>query len=85
MVTGHHHGNRAAPWRLLADCKAIKSWTVGRSENGATYKPSVCLYSLSICVYPLAGDDLEAVFLEILGAVLFRGLVEFDTVVHRHT
>ena len=36
-------------------------------------------------MYPLAGDDLEAVFLEILGAVLFRGLVEFDTVVHHHT
>ena len=36
-------------------------------------------------MYPLAGDDLEAVFLEILGTVLLRELVEFDTVVHRHT
>ena len=36
-------------------------------------------------MYPLAGDDLEAVFLEILGTVLVRGLVEFDTVVHHHT
>ena len=36
-------------------------------------------------MYPLAGDNLEAVFLEIFGTVLLRGLVEFDTVVHRHT
>ena len=35
---------------------------------------------LSNCMYPLAGDDLEAVFLEILGTVLLKGLVEFDTV-----